>query len=394
MKKRTGYMMLAISFLLCLTGCSFAEQMAEGAMYLVTNEPAEVRKLRQMEIAQTDEGHMEYYFQQLSEEEKRAYREILMGVRAYKAEIYLSVTDNEQIDRAYHALLRDHPEVFWIHGRQLVYKTIYDKYTLFEPESIYSAEEIQEGLLAVENAWQQVNSLIGEDFTDYQKVKTVYTWIIQNTDYVTTEADQNIEGVFGDGQAVCAGYTGAAQYLLERMSIPCIYVCGDSTTLTAGDNGHAWNLIMLDGSWYYMDVTNGDQPGFFNASDSESNTVLYDYLCPFPQEYARVSQPDDEFTVPECTEIAYNDAMLNGGIFSYYDFQDVLNYAISRIDMGENIVRMKFMTDQEFQTAMTELVDGKGIQEIARYYINMLGVSQMQYHYGVLDELNTLYVMF
>ena len=37
-------------------------------------EPGEVRTLKRQEIAQTDEGHQEYYFGLLNENEQRGYR--------------------------------------------------------------------------------------------------------------------------------------------------------------------------------------------------------------------------------------------------------------------------------------------------------------------------------
>mgnify|MGYP000004771903 FL=1 len=49
---------------------------------------------------------------------------------------------------------------------------------------------------------------------------TVYTYVIDNTEYVISDDDQSIAGAFWKKQAVCAGYAGAVQYLLERLDIP------------------------------------------------------------------------------------------------------------------------------------------------------------------------------
>ena len=50
----------------------------------VLSEPVEVRTLRKQEVAQSDEGHQEYYFSLLGEDEQRGYREILEGIRNYE----------------------------------------------------------------------------------------------------------------------------------------------------------------------------------------------------------------------------------------------------------------------------------------------------------------------
>ena len=57
----------------------------------VLREPSEVRTLKKQEVAQTDEGHQEYYFGLLNENEQRGYREILEGIRSFEDKFYLSL---------------------------------------------------------------------------------------------------------------------------------------------------------------------------------------------------------------------------------------------------------------------------------------------------------------
>ena len=99
-------------------------------------DPVEVRTLKKQEVESTDQGHQEYYFNLLDDDEKRGYREILKGVRAHEENFYLSLGGDDQIDRVYHAVLKDHPEIFWIHNREKVFKTTYDgrDYCRFSPE--------------------------------------------------------------------------------------------------------------------------------------------------------------------------------------------------------------------------------------------------------------------
>ena len=58
--------------------------------------------------------------------------------------------------------------------------------------------------------------------------------------------------------------------------------------------GTCLNIITLNGNDYYFDATNGDQPEFLEGDAvqlAEHKTILYDYLCPFPEEYEMTYTP-------------------------------------------------------------------------------------------------------
>ena len=69
-------------------------------------EPVEVRTLRKQQVTQSDEGHQEYYFGLLNEDEQRGYREILEGIRSFEEKFYLSLSGDDEIDRVYQQCLR------------------------------------------------------------------------------------------------------------------------------------------------------------------------------------------------------------------------------------------------------------------------------------------------
>lgn len=359
-------------------------------------EPGEVRTLKKQDVAQTDEGHQEYYFGLLNEDEQRGYREILEGIRSFEDKFYLSLSGDNKIDRVYHAVLKDHPELFWVHNREKVYKTTYSgrDYCQFSPGYTYTEEQRQEITQAMENAYQEVLSQIPDGADDYTKVMTVYTYVIDNTEYVISDDDQSIAGAFWKKQAVCAGYAGAVQYLLERLDIPCIYVEGDAANST---QGHAWNIVELNGQYYYVDATNGDQPDFLEGDATllaEHKTTIYDYLCPFPQEYEENYTASDEFSVPACTATDMNFYVRNGACFDTYDWSSVYDLCRLRIDSDAAVVRFKFGSQGAYDEAYMDLIDSNHIQDIARYYMEVHGLSQISYHYGMIDNMNTLYFMF
>lgn len=371
-------------------------QIRSIAKSIISGEPKEVEELRQMEVAQSEEGHQEYYFKQLTEEEQRVYRELLKGIRVREKEFYLTISDDDSIDRSYHAVLKDHPEIFWVHNREKIYKTTYSDsdYCVFTPGYTYTDSEIDEIQTAMEQSFQEVRALIPEDASDYEKVRIVYTYVIDHTQYQTGEDDQSIAGVFWKKSAVCAGYAGAVQYLLERLDIPCIYVDGSTKGST---EGHAWDIVKIGQEYYYVDATNGDQPDFLNgdaAQLEEHKTIIYDYLCPFPEEYEKTYTPSEELTVPACTAKDLDFYVLNQGYFEDYSWQDIYDYCKMRLDNGAAVVRFKFGSQEAFSEACQELLDDGVVQNVAQYYMKLHGLGQVEYHYGVMDNFYTIYFIF
>ena len=371
-------------------------QIRSIAKSIISGEPKEVEELRQMEVAQSEEGHQEYYFKQLTEEEQRVYRELLKGIRAREKEFYLTISDDDSIDRSYHAVLKDHPEIFWVHNREKIYKTTYSDsdYCVFTPGYTYTDSEIDEIQTAMEQSFQEVRALIPEDAGDYEKVRIVYTYVIDHTKYQTGEDDQSIAGFFWKKSAVCAGYAGAVQYLLERLDIPCIYVDGSTKGST---EGHAWDIVKIGQEYYYVDATNGDQPDFLNgdaAQLEEHKTIIYDYLCPFPEEYEKTYTPSEELTVPACTAKDLDFYVLNQGYFEDYSWQDIYDYCKMRLDNGAAVVRFKFGSQEAFSEACQELLDDGVVQNVAQYYMKLHGLGQVEYQYGVMDNFYTIYFIF
>ena len=80
-------------------------------------------------------------------------------------------------------------------------------------------------------------------------------------------------GAIVDGYAKCDGYARAYQYLLSQFGIQSFIVSGE------GKGGpHAWNLVNLDGEWYYTDVT-WDDP-----IPDRGNSVYWNKYLLIPQE--------------------------------------------------------------------------------------------------------------
>ena len=115
---------------------------------------------------------------------------------------------------------------------------------------------------------QRVNDLTYDlaDQSDYEKSRILFERLVCVNSYEFTPNDQTAYGALVEGKSVCAGYARAYQLLMQAVGIPCFYLSG-----IGGSEPHAWNLVRLDGKWYYTDPTWGD-------SDSHKAPITYGAL--------------------------------------------------------------------------------------------------------------------
>ena len=89
----------------------------------------------------------------------------------------------------------------------------------------------------------------------YDKVLWIYSYIVNNITYVE---DSNsylsgspsfiYDGLIG-GKTQCTGFADTMTMMCNLAGIQTITICGET------NEGHAWNLVNLDGNFYYCDAT-------------------------------------------------------------------------------------------------------------------------------------------
>lgn len=107
---------------------------------------------------------------------------------------------------------------------------------------------------------QRINDAIKANMsnlkTDYQKAQWAYQWVLDNLHYDLTL--QNVSAYSGlqDTGTVCRGYAVIYCAIADKLGLDCRYIEG--SVLNSEINNHAWNIIKLDGKWYCIDTTWGD----------------------------------------------------------------------------------------------------------------------------------------
>ena len=202
----------------------------------------------------------------LSQEEQTWYDDIekALGSFGEKVQLNQAVLDSfdvseidDVVERLFRCVLGDHPEIFYVDGYSCTKYMQGDKAVSVEFSGSYTMdpETALEYNRAIEESAGAILAGIEKDAGDYEKVKYVYEFIVCNTDYdLDAPHNQNIYSVFVNHRSVCQGYAKATQYLLNKLGVEGTLVLG---TVDTGE-GHAWNLVKVEGEYYYVDTTWGD----------------------------------------------------------------------------------------------------------------------------------------
>lgn len=116
-----------------------------------------------------------------------------------------------------------------------------------------------------------IKSLNLDGKSDYDKFKAVTNWIVSNVRYDDdneTKYQHDLTGAVLDGLAVCDGYAGTFYYMANAVGLKALFEDGIDN-----DNRirHAWNLVQIDGIYYYADPTNA----YFKEDGEPGSEVLY-----------------------------------------------------------------------------------------------------------------------
>lgn len=370
--KKAGILLFCM---LVLTGTLyFASQglsRSESSLYRQEDLAAGGTKesLPEQVLTRTDEELREeqtecYAFGKLSEDEQEVYLEILEALIHFKENVKLSSCDKELISRVFQCVLNDHPEIFYVDGYS------YTEYTLgsilkkitFTGSYRFSPEEVKEKQRQIDDYVNQCLAGMPEDADEYEKVKYVYEYLIHHTDYDAAAKDsQNICSVFLERKSVCQGYAKATQYLLNRAGVFATLVLGE----VVGGEGHAWNLVRIDGAYYYVDTTWGDASyqavGGGDYPIEKIPTINYDYLCVTTEQMEQTHTQDNVVEMPECTSMDANFYVREGVYFTEFDEKKIEKIFTDSYERGDTYVTLKCEGADIYRKMQETLIGEQGV---------------------------------
>lgn len=282
-----------------------------------------------------------YAYESLPNEQKKIYDQMLDAVMNQEEEVTLSTSDGSHLEDIFNCIKADYGGLFWVESfRYTQYQRNGQTEVMsFAPNYIMTANERKAVQKKIDR--QVKHYLKGlADASDYEKVRTIYRRLIQKADYnLKSENNQNIISVFLGKETVCQGYASAMQYLMDQLDIPCVIVTG-----TAKGGPHAWNLVQLDGAWYYVDVTWGNSK-YHDDEQNDVKYVEYDYLNITTEEMMQDHSPKVSFELPLCTERKHNYFVKENKYFTSLDENTIAQIgSIIRhaYEKGKSSVSVKF----------------------------------------------------
>lgn len=312
-------------------------------------------------------GHFAY--DSLDEVQKIWYRDIEKALGGMKKDVKLSWDgvieglDESDIDMIFQCVIMDHPEIFYVDGYSYNKYSLGDKAVSIRFSGTYNCDEATAREKALQINVSVENFLADAPDTDseYEKVKYVYETLVLNTDYdLSSDDNQNIYSVFVNHKSVCLGYAKATQYLLLKLGIECTLVQG---TVESGE-AHAWNLVNVDGDYYFVDTTWGDASYQDSESNSEmyyNSSINYDYLCVTTSQLLRTHTIEGYVELPVCTATAANYYVREDALFYEYDADRIRKLFERAIAEGKGDVTIKCADGICFQDMKERLIDDQEI---------------------------------
>ena len=353
-------------------------------------------------------GNTYFYYTRLSATQQRAYDAMVEAIQNFAPTVTLEGCNIDDASKINYAIAFDHPELFWYQSN-IGLSMLGSELTLGYGMSRDEATDIQS---RIDAAIPKYLEGITEDMSAYDVSLRLYAKIISMVDYDTialnretsnggpskdeTDYLRTICGVFINGKAVCEGYARALQYLLQKCGVECAEVAG----YTLDDNGnrgggHAWNIVKIDGDYYFMDATWDDSSDTMKPVNS--NEVGFDFFCVTSDELLKTRDCDLSPTpIPECKALKGNYYYHNNLVIDSYDLNRIKAFAVAAAEKEKKSCCFKCKTEAVFNETLRRLfIEGDDCFDVVKAAAKVnKSINSSTYSYGNKPKMHTIKITF
>lgn len=202
----------------------------------------------------------------------------------------------------------ENPEIFWYPASV--------SYTFFEEDGVVSElswenvfDDFSEIVQMKSELDVQLREAISVCFsmgmTDFEKILSAHEYLTERTVYkMTDDFSFTTYSVFVRGEGVCQGYSYAFKYLMDYAGIECYCV-------SSAELNHGWNIVLLDGEYYHIDVTFDDAVPTYNGVEINIGREIHKKLLCSDEAFG--CEANDVvlwglIPLPECESTLYDNA--------------------------------------------------------------------------------------
>lgn len=106
-------------------------------------------------------------------------------------------------------------------------------------------------------------TILTNEMNDYEKIKTIHDYIINNVKYDIERNEENDSkynsytayGPLFEGYATCNGYTDLMAIFLTKIGFNNFKVATTPDEISYSTTGHIWNAVYLNDEWLHIDLT-------------------------------------------------------------------------------------------------------------------------------------------
>ena len=330
--------------------------------------------------------YVKFYYQALSKDKKRIYKELYDGFRQKKREIFIvadtkkiSITDISDIAVS---VYNDTPSFYYLDMSKYKYLQTPLGY-IYSQEYLYTDAQIEAFDKRLEVGLKKFCAkYIIPQMTEYEKVKVIHDYLVRTIVYDheilsqggSADEAYNVLGALLKRRAVCWGIACAFKLICDYCKIKNFVVIGDALP-REGDAGHAWNIVKIDGKNYHIDVT-------WDIKDKGDISFCYDYFN-LNDHLIRFDHTWESTLYPVCDSIELNYYYKNRlYVKTTAELSDFIADALMR---KEKYIAVKFANKMPTKLCIEEAIK-EGFLRASKYCTYSFYIS-MQTH-NIYIEIN------
>lgn len=277
--------------------------------------------------------------------------------------------DKEEMSQLYESFLMDNPEFFFLDRVYSLEGHEKDGQVVYDTLLIHFTMDVKQRQKAINELNITVESILDQcpDTDDEYEIETFfYDYLIESCTYDTAAASSNsslyeesysVYGALIKGRAVCEGYAKALQLLLRHAGITSTVVMGKSVET---HEPHMWNLVQINGAYYYADATWDDNDEF------PQHTYLNITLDSLQLTH---ELDDNQLLTVECNQTTDNYFVRNETYLNTYDRETIAKTIARRVTAGDTVIQLQFASGK-YESALLFL---KNVSLTQRMTNNHLG---------------------